>query len=283
MYIVYIYIYIYAHPPPPPNGPTADGSRVLARSRQKTTKQETNKNQQTKKNKKTKKTKKNIFSKTMGLGPPKDGFFGCLEKKMVFLVRNHLFLEKKMVLPGQDLQKQSFSREKDGFTRTRPPKTIFFSRKRWFFQDKISKNRLFLEKKMVFRRAAAQKQSFSREKDGFEPKKPSFSRENQKKPSLEGPSPIVLEKMVFLFFLVFLVFSRKRWFFGSKPSFSREKDCFEQPSFEKPSFSREKDGFTRRRPPKTIFFSRKRWFYQDKTSGNHLFLEKKMVFPGQDL
>ena len=46
--------------------------------------------------------------------------------------------------------------------------------------------------------------------------------------------------------------------------FFREKDCFEQPSFEKPSFSREKDGFTRRRPPKTIFFSRKRWFYQDK-------------------
>ena len=143
-----------------------------------------------------------------------------------------------MVLPGQDLQKPSFSR-----------------------------------KKMVL-------PSFSREKDGFEPKKEKdgfsifFSRK-PKKPSLEGPSPIVLEKMVFL---VFLVFSRKRWFFGSKPSFSREKDCFEQPSFEKPSFSREKDGFTRRRPPKTIFFSRKRWFYQDKTSGNHLFLEKKMVF-----
>ena len=58
---------------------------------------------------------------------------------------------------------------------------------------------------MVFRRAAAQKQSFSREKDGFEPKKPSFSRENQKKPSFGGPSPIVLEKMVFLVFLVFCI------------------------------------------------------------------------------
>ena len=91
-----MYIYMLT----PPNGPTADGSRVLARSRQKTTKQETNKNQQTKKiqkTKKTKKTKKTIFSKTMGLGPPKDGFFGFLEKKTVFLVRNHLFLEKKMV------------------------------------------------------------------------------------------------------------------------------------------------------------------------------------------
>ena len=41
--------------------------------------------------KKPRKPKKNIFSKTMGLGPPKDGFFGFLEKKMVFLVRNHLF------------------------------------------------------------------------------------------------------------------------------------------------------------------------------------------------
>ena len=64
---------------------------------------------------------------------------------------------------------------------------------------------------MVFRRAAAQKPSFSREKDGFEPKKPSFSSRKPKKPSFGGPSPIVLEKMVFLVFLVFLVFSRKRW------------------------------------------------------------------------
>ena len=103
--------------------------------------------------------------------------------------KNHLFLEKKMVLPGEDLQKPSFSREKDGFTRTRPPETIFFSRKRWFFQGKISKNHLFLEKKMVFRRAAAQEPSFSREKDGFEPKKPSFSRENQKNHLLEAPAP----------------------------------------------------------------------------------------------
>ena len=62
---------------------------------------------------------------------------------------------------------------------------------------------------MVFRRAAAQNPSFSREKDGFEPKKPSFSRENQKKPSFGGPSPIVLEKMVF-FFVFFGFF----WFFG---------------------------------------------------------------------
>ena len=47
---------------------------------------------------KTKKTKKTIFSKTMGLGPSRDGFFGFLEKKMVFFG-----------------SKPSFSREKDGF------------------------------------------------------------------------------------------------------------------------------------------------------------------------
>ena len=51
----------------------------------------------------------------MGLGPPKDGFFGFLEKKMVFLVRNHLFLEKKMVFEQPLFEKPSFSREKDGF------------------------------------------------------------------------------------------------------------------------------------------------------------------------
>ena len=54
-----------------------------------------------------------------------------------------------MVLPGQDLQKPSSSREKDGFSRTRSPKTIFFSRKRWFFEERLLKNHLFLEKKMV--------------------------------------------------------------------------------------------------------------------------------------
>ena len=145
IYSVYMYIYIYAHPPPP-NGPTADGSRVLARSRQKTTKQETNKNQQTKniqKTKKTKKTKKTIFSKTMGLGPPKDCFFGFLEKKMV----------------------------------SNRKKTIFFSRK-------------------------------------------------QKKPSFGGPSPIVLEKMVFLVFLVFLGFLEKKMVFWFETIFFSRKRLF---------------------------------------------------------
>ena len=64
------------------------------------------------KTKKTKKTKKTIFSTTMGLGPSRDGFFGFLEKKMVFLVRNHLFLEKKMVFEEPLFEKPSFSREK---------------------------------------------------------------------------------------------------------------------------------------------------------------------------
>ena len=54
-----------------------------------------------------------------------------------------------MVLPGQDLRKPSFSREKDGFSRVRSLKTIFFSRKRWFFEERLLKNHLFLEKKMV--------------------------------------------------------------------------------------------------------------------------------------
>ena len=165
-----------------------------------------------------------------------------------------------MVLPGQDLRKPSFSREKDGFSRVRS-----------------LQNHLFLQKKMVFRRAAAQKPSFSREKDGFEPKKPSFSRENQKKPSLEGTSPIVLEKMVFLFFFCFLekkmvfwfetiFFSRKKIVLSNHPSknhlFLEKKMVLPGEDLQKPSFSREKDGFTRTRPPETIFFSRKRWFFQ---------------------
>ena len=260
------------------------------------------------KQKKTKKTKKKtIFSKTMGLGPPKDGFFGFLEKKMVFLVRNHLFLERKMVFGGLLLGKPSFSREKDGFWRSSPGKTIFFSRKRWFYQEKTSKNHLFLEKKMV----SNQKTIFFSRKPK-KPKKPKKTKK-PKKPSFPKLWGWGLQKMVFLVFLVFLVFSRKRWFFGSKPSFSREKD-----------------GFTRRRPPKTIFFSRKRWFRTKKPSfspenqknqknqknhlfqnygagaskrwffwffwffwfsrekdgflvRNHLFLEKKMVLPGEDL
>ena len=110
------------------------------------------------KKQKKKKKKKNIFSKTMGLGPPKDGFFGFFG-----------FLEKKMVFWFE---------------------TIFFSRKRWFYQEKTSKNHLFLEKKMV----SNQKKHLFLEKT--------------KKTSFGGPSPIVLEKMVFLVFFWFF------WFFG---------------------------------------------------------------------
>ena len=68
------------------------------------------------KTKKTKKTKKTIFSKTLGLGPSKDGFFGFLEKKMVFLVsnqKNHLFLEKTKKTIFWRHQPHSFG--KDGF------------------------------------------------------------------------------------------------------------------------------------------------------------------------
>ena len=106
-----------------------------------------------------------------------------------------------MVLPGQDLRKPSFYREKDGFSRVRSPKTIFFSRKRWFFEERLLKNHLFLEKKMV----SNQKNHLFLEKT--------------KKPSFGGPSPIVLEKMVFLVFFGFFGFLEKKMvkFKGFKP------------------------------------------------------------------
>ena len=80
---------------------------------------------------------------------------------MVFLVRNHLFLEKKMVFGG-----------------------------------------LLLVKKMVLPGEDLQKPSFSRQKDGSEPKNHLFL-EKTKKPSFGGTSPIVLEKMFFFFFFFF--------------------------------------------------------------------------------
>ena len=176
----------------------------------------------------------------MGLGPPKDGFFGFLEKKMVFLVRNHLFLEKKMVVEQPSFEKPSFSRENDGFWRSSPGKTIFFSRKRWFFEGWLLKT------------------IFSREKDGFEPKNHLFLEKTKKNKKTKKT-----------------IFSKTMGLGPSRDGFFLEKKMFfEQPLFEKPSFSREKDGFWRSCPGKTIFFSRRRWFL------NHLFLEKKMVFGG---
>ena len=86
-----------------------------------------------------------------------------------------------------------------------------------------SKNNLFLEKKMVLPGEDLQKPSFSREKDGFEPKKPSFSQENKKKTIFWRPQPhsfgkdgfflvfYFLEKMM-VFWFETIFFSRKRWF-----------------------------------------------------------------------
>ena len=68
-----------------------------------------------------------------------------------------------MVSGGLVLVKPSFSREKDGFWRSSPGKTIFFSRKRWFFEGWLLLSQvthLFLEKKMVSNQKTA---SFSRE------------------------------------------------------------------------------------------------------------------------
>ena len=141
---------------------------------------------------------------------------------MAFLVRNHLFLEKKMVFGGLLLVKPSFSREsqknhllrkrwfpspivlekiffcffcffcvflfsreKDGFL----VRNHLFLEKKTVLSNHPSKNHLFHEKKMVLPGEDLQKPSFSREKDGFEPKKPSFSRENQKNNLLEAPAP----------------------------------------------------------------------------------------------
>ena len=44
------------------------------------------------------KQKKTIFSKTMGLGPPKDGVFGFLEKKMVFWFETIFFSSNRWFL-----------------------------------------------------------------------------------------------------------------------------------------------------------------------------------------
>ena len=150
-----------------------------------------------------------------------------------------------MVFGGLLLVKPSFSREKDGLFEGWLLKTIFFSRKRW-----------------------------------FRTKKPSFSRENQKKPKKpKKPSfPKLwgwgLQEMVFLvfsrkrwfFWFETIFFSRKRWFLSSRSSknhlFLEKKMVFGDLVLEKPSFSREKDGFRRSCPGKTIFFSRKRWFLE---------------------
>ena len=255
--------------------------------------------------KKPKKKKKTIFSKTMGLGPPKDGFF--------------VFLEKKMVFFGS---RPSFSREKDDFWRSSPGKTILFLEKKMVFRRMVAQNHLFLEKKMVSNQKTI---FFSRkQKKTKRQKKPSF-------PKLWGWG---LQKSFFFFFLVFLVFL---FFFGflekkmvflvrnhfflekkmvlpgedlQKPSFSRVKDGFEPKDhlfLEKTKkskknqknrlfqnygagaskrwffwffwFSRETDGFLVR----NHLFLEKRWFYQEKTSKNHLYLEEKMVLPGEDL
>ena len=214
---------------------------------------------------------------------------------MVFLVRNHLFLEKKMVFEQPLFEKPSFSREKDGFWRSCPGKTIFFSRKRWFPEVLSWKNHLFLEKKMVFGGLLLVKPSFSREKNfskggcskpsfsrkkWFRTKTPSFSRENQKtkKPKKNifsktmglGPPKDgffgFLEKKRWFFWFETIFFSRKRWFLISRSSknhlFLEKKMVFGDLVLEKPSFSREKDGFWRSCPGKTIFFSRKRWFLE---------------------
>ena len=61
---------------------------------------------------------------------------------MVFLVRNHLFLEKRMVFGGLLLVKPSFSREKDGFSKDGCSKPSLLREK-----DGLEpKNHLFLEK-----------------------------------------------------------------------------------------------------------------------------------------
>ena len=163
-----------------------------------------------------------------------------------------------MVSGGLVLVKPSFSREKDGFWMSSPGKTIFFSRKDGFSKDGCSK------------------QSSSREKDGFEPKNHLFLEKTKKtkKPSFPKLWGWGLQEMVFLvfsrkgwfFWFETIFISRKRWFLSSRSSknhlFLEKKMVFGDLVLEKPSFSREKDGFWRSCPGKTIFFSRKRWFLE---------------------
>ena len=137
-----------------------------------------------------------------------------------------------MVFAGLLLVKPSFSREKDGFSKDGCSKQSF-SREKDGFEPK---NHLFLEKtkktkKTIFSKTMGLgllsrdgfffaeglvlvKPSFSREKDGsfgsrkrwFLEEKTIFFSRKPKKPSFGGPSPIVLEKMVFLVFLLFWIF-----------------------------------------------------------------------------
>ena len=157
-----------------------------------------------------------------------------------------------MVFGGLLLVKPSFSREKDGFSNDGCSKPSFFSRKRW-----------------------------------FRTKKPSFSRETKKQKKKKKKKKTSFPKLWGwgLQKMVFLVFSRKRWFFGSKPSFSRKRWFFSS----KPSFSREKDGFEKKMVSswglqKIVFFGFLVFLvFLDPPSKNHLLLEKKMVLPGEDL
>ena len=106
--------------------------------------------------------------------------------------------------------------------------TIFFSRKRWFSQEKTSKNHLFLEKKMV-----------SNQKDHL-------FLEKTKKTIFWRPQPHSFGKDVFLGFF---------WF-------SREKDGFLLGNH----LFLEKKMVLSNHPSKTHLFLEKRWFYHEKTS-----------------
>ena len=159
--------------------------------------------------KKPKTTKKTSFPKLWGWGLQKMCFFWSSREKDVFLVRNHLFLEKKMVFGGLPLVKTPFL-EKRWFVEGWLLKTIFFSRKRLFrtkkpsFSRKIQKNKKN-PKKTIFSKTMGLGPpkmffwGFSREKKGVFGSKPSFFRE---KDGFWRSSP---GKTIF--------FSRKRWFF----------------------------------------------------------------------
>ena len=230
-----------------------------------------------------KKKKKTSFPKLWGWGL----------QKMVFLV----FSRKRWFFGS----KPSFSREKDGFWRSSPGKTIFFSRKRWFSEGCFLKTIFFSRKRW------------------FRTKRPSFSRENQK-----NQKKTKKKKKKKHLFQNYGAGASKRWFllvFVGFFCFLEKKMVF---WFETIFFSRKRWFYQERRPPKTISFSRKRWFRTKKPSfsrenqknqkkhlfqnygagasnrcffwffwfsrekdgflvRNHLFLEKKMVLPGEDL
>ena len=124
---------------------------------------------------------------------------------------------------------------------------LFYIVKRWFFMENPfkkmvlePKTNFFPRKKMVFLRQTRPKPSFYVGKVDFS-METIFLRGNTKK-TIFIKIPPFLKKIVF--FLVFVVLPRKRWFWSQKPTFTSQND-----------------GFPEADQTKTIFFTREKWVF----------------------